>query len=71
VSVREHRLHRLRCPACAAETRAELPADVPRGAFGPRFQAAVATLAARNRVSRRSRCALVSMRRAYPFCLRM
>ncbi len=53
VRVSEHRLHRLRCPACAAETRAELPAGLPRGAFGPRLQAAVATLAVRNRVSRR------------------
>jgi len=53
VRVSEHRLHRLRCPACAAETRAELPAEVPGGAFGPRLQAAVATLAVRNRVSRR------------------
>jgi len=53
VTVSEHRLHRLRCPACAACTRAPLPAGVPRGAFGPRLQAAVATLAVRNRVSRR------------------
>ncbi len=53
VTLAEHRLHRLRCPACAAETRAELPAEVPAGAFGPRLQAAVATLAVRNRVSRR------------------
>ncbi|MBU2603190.1 MAG: transposase [Actinobacteria bacterium] len=53
VTVTEHRLHRLRCPQCAQETRAELPTDVPRGAFGPRLQAAVATLAVRNRVSRR------------------
>jgi len=53
VTVTEHRLHRLRCPACAAQTRAELPAGVPRSAFGPRLQAAVATLAVRNRVSRR------------------
>jgi transposase len=53
VRVTEHRLHRLRCPQCAAETRAELPSDVPRGAFGPRLQAAVVTLAIRNRVSRR------------------
>src|SRR6266508_4591970 len=45
VTVSEHRLHRLRCPACAAETRAELPADVPRGAFGVRLQAAVVALA--------------------------
>jgi len=53
VRVVEHRLHRLRCPECAAETRAELPAEAPRTAFGPRLQAAVATLAVRNRVSRR------------------
>jgi len=53
LTVSEHRLHRLRCPACATETRAELPSDVPRGAFGPHLQAAVATLAVRNRVSRR------------------
>jgi transposase len=53
VRVSEHRLHRLRCPVCAVETRAELPACVPRGAFGPRLQAAVVTLAVRNRVSRR------------------
>jgi transposase len=53
ITVTEHRLHRLRCPACAAETRAELPARIPRVAFGPRLQAAVATLAVRNRVSRR------------------
>ncbi len=53
VAVTEHRLHRLRCPACAAETRAALPAGVPRSAFGPRLQAAVATVAVRNRVSRR------------------
>ena len=59
VRVTEHRLHRLRCPTCAAETRAELPPGVARGAFGPRFQAAVATLAIRNRVSRRDTSELV------------
>jgi len=53
VTVTEHRLRRLRCPACAARTRAELPPGIPRSAFGPRLQAAVATLAVRNRVSRR------------------
>ncbi|MGH8574326.1 MAG: IS66 family transposase, partial [Gammaproteobacteria bacterium] len=46
-------------PACAAETRAELPLEVPAGAFGPRLQAAVATLAVRNRVSRRDTVELV------------
>jgi transposase len=53
VRVTEQRPHRLRCPVCAAETRAELPAGVPRSSFGPRLQAAVVTLAVRNRVSRR------------------
>lgn len=53
VRVTEHRLYGLACPECAARTRAELPVGVPRSAFGPRLQAAVVTLAVRNRVSRR------------------
>jgi transposase len=53
VRVTEHRLHAVRCPACASPTRAELHREVPRSAFGPRLQAAVVTLAVRNRVSRR------------------
>jgi transposase len=53
VRVTEHRLHRLRCPDCGASARAELWAELPAGAFGPRLEAAVATLAVRNRVSRR------------------
>lgn len=53
VEVSEHRLLCLRCPVCGGRWRAELPAAVPRGAFGPRLEAAVATLAVRNRVSRR------------------
>ncbi len=59
VTVTEYRLHRLRCSVCAAETRAELPAEQPAGAFGPRLQAAMATLAVRNRVSRRDAVELV------------
>jgi transposase len=53
VRVTEHRLHGVCCSECAARTRADLPADVPRSVFGPRLQAAVVTLAVRNRVSRR------------------
>jgi transposase len=53
VRLTEHRLHGVCCPGCAALTRAELPREVPRTAFGPRLQAAVVTLAVRNRVSRR------------------
>jgi transposase len=53
IRVTEHRLHRVCCPECATRTRAGLPRQVPRSAFGPRLQAAVVTLAVRNRVSRR------------------
>jgi len=53
VRVSEHRLHAVCCPECATSTRAELPVRVPRSSFGPRWQAAVVTLAVRNRVSRR------------------
>lgn len=52
VKVTEHRLHRVCCPECAAVTTAAPPA-ASRWAFGPRLQAAVVTLAVRNRVSRR------------------
>ena len=51
VRVSEHRLHWVCCPACAAVTTATPPAA--RWAFGPRLQAAIVTLAVRNRVSRR------------------
>ena len=53
VHLTEHRLHSVCCPGCARLIRAELPHGVSRSAFGPRLQAAIATLAIRNRVSRR------------------
>ena len=53
VRVIEHRCERLRCPQCGVERTAELPGDVAASAFGPRLQAAIATLSVRNRVSRR------------------
>ena len=59
VEVAEHRLQRRRCPDCGATTRAELPAGVAVGAFGPRLEAAVATLSVRNRVSRRDTVELI------------
>jgi transposase len=49
----EHRTHRLRCPDCKKKTTGVLPAEVAGSAFGPRLQAAVVTMTARNRVSRR------------------
>jgi transposase len=42
-----------RCPACGKRTRADLPAGVPRRAFGPRLTAVVALLSGRYRLSRR------------------
>lgn len=59
VSLTEHQLHRLRCPDCGQTTRAELPPEVPTGAFGPRLEAAVATLSIRNRISRRDASELI------------
>ena len=50
----EHRTHRLRCPDCRAETTAALPAEIRGSAFGPRLRAAIVTLTARNRISRRA-----------------
>jgi len=48
----EHRCPRVRCPGCGEQTRAMLPAALAGSAFGPRFQAAVAALSVRNRISR-------------------
>jgi transposase len=53
VRVAEHRTRRLRCPDCRAQTTAELPAGIGGSAFGPRLRAALVTLTARNRISRR------------------
>ena len=51
--VTEYRLHTLCCSKCGAETRAELPAGVPQGAFGPRLQGMVSLLTGRYRLSKR------------------
>jgi transposase len=49
----EYRLHRLTCPGCGAATRAKLPGDVPRGAFGARLQAWAGLLSGAYRLSKR------------------
>jgi transposase len=49
----EHRTHRLHCPECGKRTTASLPAGIGGSAFGPRLRAAIVTLTARNRISRR------------------
>ena len=53
VVVTEHRTHHLCCPTCRLRTAARLPDGIGGSAFGPRLQAAVVTLTARHRVSRR------------------
>src|SRR3954467_2127018 len=50
----EHRTHQLRCRHCRARTSARLPREIGGSAFGPRVQAAVVTLTARHRISRRA-----------------
>lgn len=49
----EHRTHHLPCPGCGKQTAGTLPAEVSGSPFGVGIQAAVVTLTARNRVSRR------------------
>jgi transposase len=49
----EHRTHQLRCRYCRARTSGRLPDVIGSCAFGPRFQAAVVTLTAAYRISRR------------------
>ena len=58
--VTEHQCQRVRCPDCGAERTGELPSEVAASAFGSRLQAAVATLAIRNRVSRRDTVELMA-----------
>src|SRR3954452_1106825 len=54
VIVTEHRTHQLRCRHCRARTSARLPERIGASAFGVRLQAAVLTLTARHRISRRA-----------------
>ncbi len=58
VIVSEHRTYQLRCRRCRARTSARLPAELGGAVFGPRLQAAVVTLTARHRISRRGICEL-------------
>jgi transposase len=56
----EHRTHQLRCRHCRVRTSARLPDQVGAGAFGSRLQAAIVTLTARHRISRRGIAELAS-----------
>lgn len=57
--VTEWRVYARRCRSCGHVTRAKLPDDVPRGAFGPRLTAMAVLLTGAYRVSRRNACALL------------
>ena len=52
-TVTESRLHLLGC-LCGATTRAELPSNVPQGAFGPNVQALAGVLSGCYRLSKRN-----------------
>jgi transposase len=52
--VTEYLLHRLVCPACGEAIRAELPAGVPSGGFGPRVQAITALCLGAYHLSKRT-----------------
>jgi transposase len=59
VRVTEHQRQRLRCPECGRRTRAALPDEAACSSFGPRLEAAVATLSVRNWVSREDAVELI------------
>jgi len=59
-TVTEYQLHALVCPECGEVTRGELPAGVPRGAFGPVLASMVALFTIRFRQSKRLAQELVS-----------
>ncbi|HEY3829190.1 MAG TPA: transposase, partial [Solirubrobacteraceae bacterium] len=50
----EHRTHQLRCRHCRVRTSARAPEQIAGSPFGPRLQAAIVTLTARHRISRRA-----------------
>jgi transposase len=52
--VTEYLLHRPVCPACGEAIRAELPAGVPSGGFGPRVQAITALCPGAYHLSKRT-----------------
>jgi transposase len=52
--VTAYQLHHLVCPVCGEETRAEVPAGVPTGGFGPRVQAITALCTGAYHLSKRT-----------------
>jgi hypothetical protein len=52
VTVTEHRCQPVRCPGAVGAGGHSCPREVAASSFGPRLQAAVATMSVRNRISR-------------------
>lgn len=52
--VTEYRLHALGCSCCGKTTRADLPAGVPPGTFGPRLQGMIGTCTGLYHLSKRT-----------------
>jgi len=67
--VREARLHELECGCCGAKTRAELPADFPRGGYGPRLVVTIALLSGKFRLSKRLTVCLLANLYGIPISL--
>lgn len=67
--VREARLHELECGCCGTKTRAELPADFPRGGFGPRLVVTIALLSGKFRLSKRLTVCLLANLYGIPISL--
>lgn len=59
--VTEYQYHTIMCPECQTWVRAERPADVPPGAFGPHVVALIALLHGRYRISNRELVDLLRM----------
>jgi hypothetical protein len=51
--VDEYRLHKPTCSCCGTATRAEPPAGVPTGPFGPRLRAILTMSAGSHRLAKR------------------
>jgi transposase len=67
--VHEWRLHACECGNCGETTRADLPADVDPGGFGPRLVATIALLAGAYRMSKRLTVALLANLYGIPISL--
>lgn len=67
--VDEWRLHKLTCPTCGKQTRAELPEGVPACGFGPGVDGVVGVLAGMCRLSKRTTSTVMGDLFGVPMCV--